>query len=699
MAAARQRGDDRGGRGGRSSRRRLDARRSVRPGFSHEKALILGVIQVLAGIAALILGVVSISTRAWGYYYAAGFWSGTLFFVSGVFGLTSARRKSNCSIVAFMVFSAMSAILALVTLTLSAIGVATENVLFHQHQQQRQGEGAEQLGQQSNALAVHSLIIVVSTIAAVCGTAASIVGCRAVCGVWYLPDNPYHSAADLQTPTSGTAAEFTSGYRQNSNLQYLIDPDLRAQAQHLFSADGDAGRGTASICPPASYEFPTPMVAPPPPPALPPPSGPQQIAILAPAADGSVYGMVQASSDQAGGISQVMYIMPNTGPCPQPGIISEGFPDPPATPPPSYSQINLTEVGLDDSTDSRPSYSSQDVHNSSGSADYSVASAGRDHRPGELTFPTQLPPLDRLMPLSLTRSPAPPRPHRGSSSLSSSTSGGQQHRPTSMPSSRTSGTQTCLNVASSSTTPSTAPSASHSQSGRHRPTSQRHSTVVDAHHRDTCHRRPTSGDCRGGGGGGAEGGAIGVTCHRHSQSVGTQAGPQSRSSSSGGTGSSNSRSATSRHHSSRSNSSSSAGGGGGGGGGGSSNGGARSSRPSRDRHRVPGSEQQAPHDLDHVTTDAVSGSGVSSSRSSSHLHHPRPPTGGPTPPHWRHSGSYSPVTIPTSQELAMTSPVMGMTSSSNDVTSDPRRWPAPSYPPPQYVAEQSSTLSALNSVL
>lgn len=150
-----------------------------RPGFDHEKALIIGVIEVLVGLVSAVLAVVAVVARAWGYRYGASFWSGACFVAAGVCGITAARYKTNCSIALFLLLSAVSAALALVVLALAAIGVASDHLLLD----------AQQLNDGS-ALVIHSLVIVAALIESVCGSLGAVVGCKAVCGGWYGTEVP-----------------------------------------------------------------------------------------------------------------------------------------------------------------------------------------------------------------------------------------------------------------------------------------------------------------------------------------------------------------------------------------------------------------------------------------------------------------------------------------------------------------------------
>ncbi len=313
-------------------RRRPNVRRkmTVRPGFSHEKALIFGVIQLMCGLAAIVMGVISIATRAWGYYYGSGFWCGGFFLTAGIFGLAAARRKTNASIISLMVFSSISAMLALVLMALSAVGITSDHMIY---KELKLNEGS--------ALVVQSVNIVIALVESVSGTVSAVMGCKAVCGAWYNPDSTYISAA--HTPTS---SDF-GGVRSSYHAQY--DPMLYAGDPRCHTEMEGGGPTVVSGAGMDPHQIPFPM---------PPSSTAQQIAFVSPmgpttSADGGAYNMPQGAllmqtSSVAGGFNQVMYIMPPAPPCPQPGVVPKDDFRPPGTPPPSYSQLELDRIGNDD---------------------------------------------------------------------------------------------------------------------------------------------------------------------------------------------------------------------------------------------------------------------------------------------------------------------------------------------------------------
>ena len=306
--------------------------RRTRHGFDHEKALIFGVVQTLAGFVTLILAIVAISPPIWGLRYGAGFWSCLCFLIAGISGIASSRKKSSLSIVIYMVFSTLSVICALVLLTLSAIGIAAEGMIMHDLDN---NDGA--------SLIVHCLMIVVAIVESACGTAAGIIGCSAVCTVWY----------------GLTLSSFSEAHGTMLNQRYNPRPNT-VQRQHSTP--------TRLLSMPCSNDrLPEPVVVPGSP--LDPPQYPnvaaQQFAIVAPGvttstshneSQGSGEPMLYTSANafaiqtvhQGNSINQLMYIMPPSPAVPQPGSTSD---DGNRTPPPSYSQIDLSTVSTNNHDD------------------------------------------------------------------------------------------------------------------------------------------------------------------------------------------------------------------------------------------------------------------------------------------------------------------------------------------------------------
>ena len=300
-------------------RRRRRRKNSYKTGFSHEKALIYGVIQCLAGIAFLVLGVVSVASGAWGYKYGCGLWCGTLALMAGVFGLASSRHKTNKLIITFMVFSVMSATGALITVAIASVGIIADHSLF------------DEMGMRSysSALIVNGLTIVVSIVTAFSGTVAAVVGCRGVCGAWYGgSETPSRRESDIFNHPS---ADYPHVFSDNFDSAFVPN---HTDVQHMSSSRLSDTNNLHLPLLGSGYQQIT---------IVPPPHG-NGNNTMTEGVDPSSGRMVLMQSSGPGNqtVSQVMYILQAGAPCPQPG-------QPPAenadhsfsSPPPSYSTLAL----------------------------------------------------------------------------------------------------------------------------------------------------------------------------------------------------------------------------------------------------------------------------------------------------------------------------------------------------------------------
>ena len=226
-----------------------------RPGFDHEKALIIGVIEVLVGLVMAVLAVVAIFARAWGNRSGACFWGGACFVAAGVCGIAAARFKTNCSIALFLLLSAVSAALALVVLALAAIGVALDHQLL---KDQQRNDGS--------ALVVHSLVIVAALIESVCGALGAVVGCKAVCGGWYGTRVPLAEPQERVTSdhfiASGVDQDLLYPAARPVFMPYPAGPLYMPPEAYLVQPDGMGYGPVVYVMPPPPPSLPYPEAAP-----------------------------------------------------------------------------------------------------------------------------------------------------------------------------------------------------------------------------------------------------------------------------------------------------------------------------------------------------------------------------------------------------------------------------------------------------
>ncbi|CAH1788176.1 unnamed protein product [Owenia fusiformis] len=96
-----------------------------RPGFAETKVFKLSLLQICLGALAMILGITVLVTRTW--TTGAGIFSGLFFCVTGIVGQSAARKKTNCTIVAYLVLNILAIILFAMTLiTTAAIGITRD---------------------------------------------------------------------------------------------------------------------------------------------------------------------------------------------------------------------------------------------------------------------------------------------------------------------------------------------------------------------------------------------------------------------------------------------------------------------------------------------------------------------------------------------------------------------------------------------
>ncbi|XP_074648111.1 uncharacterized protein LOC141903739 [Tubulanus polymorphus] len=198
---------------------------TLRPGFAHDRTLVLGVIQLLSGVAAIILATVAIASMAWGYFVGAGIWTGAFFISSGIVGIICSKRKDNCTIIAFLVLSIISSVVALMLVGFSAAGIVID-FLEQTHLKN------------SQVMVVHSLILVIAFIQGICAIVSSTICCKTVCCQGILNPPPYGYP---YCPTEGQQIAIfqphpgrTGGIFSLPHGAYIIQPAESGNNQILY---------------------------------------------------------------------------------------------------------------------------------------------------------------------------------------------------------------------------------------------------------------------------------------------------------------------------------------------------------------------------------------------------------------------------------------------------------------------------------
>jgi len=139
--------------------------------FPKSTILTLSIIQVICGALAAITQVVllGISDRYWSISnVGTGIWTGFLFGISGGVGLIASNRPSNCTIIAYMVWSIISALFCLPLIVISGIGFG-------------EGRYGYRSGQRGYSNVFYGLQLLIGLLQGVVAIVASSFSCRAVC--------------------------------------------------------------------------------------------------------------------------------------------------------------------------------------------------------------------------------------------------------------------------------------------------------------------------------------------------------------------------------------------------------------------------------------------------------------------------------------------------------------------------------------
>jgi len=87
----------------------------------------LGITQVVMGVLCIVFNAVGIAYWSTISIGCIGIWGGVLFIISGAFGISAAKVRSKCKIIAFMVLSIISAGITVPLLICAVIGAVIDN--------------------------------------------------------------------------------------------------------------------------------------------------------------------------------------------------------------------------------------------------------------------------------------------------------------------------------------------------------------------------------------------------------------------------------------------------------------------------------------------------------------------------------------------------------------------------------------------
>merc|ERR1719471_960795 len=201
---------------------------------------------IVAGVLSAILQITLIAWPAERYYYnylsriGQGIWCGVFFVLTGGLGVSAAQKPSTCGIVTLMVFSIISACMAVPHMTIDGIGIG-------EHSWRSRGLGFA-------GVLMYSILFVLGLAGGIISIVLSSYTCRAVCcrrtrNVGSVIYNPAASGAATQTIQLGGA--------NNMDLAKLIATQQQqaSQQQQQQPPSYNAVAGGNMYDPPHSHQL------------------------------------------------------------------------------------------------------------------------------------------------------------------------------------------------------------------------------------------------------------------------------------------------------------------------------------------------------------------------------------------------------------------------------------------------------------
>lgn len=153
---------------------------SRRENYAATQSLWLGSIQVGVGILCMLFQIVAIIIHAEVAVVGAGIWCGILFIISGVFGITASKYKTNCHIITFMVMSIISAVFIVFLLACSSAGINYDRYTYRYYHYYSDYSDSRDSGR-NGKLAMNSLLLILSLVECVVAIWSSAICCAGLC--------------------------------------------------------------------------------------------------------------------------------------------------------------------------------------------------------------------------------------------------------------------------------------------------------------------------------------------------------------------------------------------------------------------------------------------------------------------------------------------------------------------------------------
>lgn len=139
-----------------------------------ENLLILSLIQLLCGSAAIILFGVALTKEGYLHQIGTGMWAGSLMLAAGCLGIATSRHRSPCTLISLLVLCVMTSVTSAVLASISTAGLVQDGVKHAQ-------------STKMHLIVLHTLLFIVGFLECSVAITTAIICGRQVCfGAVYL---------------------------------------------------------------------------------------------------------------------------------------------------------------------------------------------------------------------------------------------------------------------------------------------------------------------------------------------------------------------------------------------------------------------------------------------------------------------------------------------------------------------------------
>jgi len=151
--------------------------------YNSKQSMGLGVTQVVVGVICIVINAIGIAFGSLLAVVSIGIWGGIMFIISGSFGISAAKWRTKCKVIAFMVLCIISAAITVPLFICAVMGAALdgyyENCYSLYYNYYRRSYNCQEISHVAVAMnAVLASLAIVQAIAAIWGSA---ICCKAAC--------------------------------------------------------------------------------------------------------------------------------------------------------------------------------------------------------------------------------------------------------------------------------------------------------------------------------------------------------------------------------------------------------------------------------------------------------------------------------------------------------------------------------------